>query len=945
MKKIAILIVLVPLFFISCSNRNYKKLDDGIIVYVKDSLGIHAVKLTIIDEQIIHVQASRGENIASTNSLMTVELPAKEIKWELKDSGPAVLLSTDKLQAGISKKTGEVWFTDKLGNKLLAEKSGGGKEFTEMELEGKTYYTIRQVFDSPADEAFYGLGQHQHDIMNYKGKDVDLYQHNIVAVIPFLVSNKNYGLLWDNYSHSKFGDPRDYQDISSLKLYSAEGEPGGLSARYSDRNNDGTVFLQRMENNIDYQYLDDLPKIPKEFPLANGKAVWEGFIEPNETGTHKFYMYSAGYLKFWFVGKLMLDCWRQGWNPWSRLIDLDLKTGIRYPVKIEWIPDAGESFIALKYKSPIDPAKQSQLSLWSEVANNIDYYFVSGDNLDEVISGYRILTGKSPVMPKWAMGFWQSRERYKTQKQLLDVVKEFRKRHIPLDNIVLDWFYWPEDKWGDHNFDSTRFPDPKAMIDELHIELNSRIMISVWPKLYVGTENYKYMSERGWVYTKNVENRQKDWVGYVSTFYDVFNPEARNYFWGTMKEKLYSKGIDAWWMDATEPDILSNTSIETRKELMSPVFLGPSAEYYNAYSLMNSKAVFEGQRSVDPDKRVFILTRSAYAGQQRYASATWSGDVASRWYDLKAQISAGLNFSLSGIPYWTNDIGGFSVERRYENARGDDLDEWRELNTRWYQFGAFCPLFRVHGQYPFREIFNMAPVEHPAYQSMLFYDKLRYRLMPYIYTLAGNTYRIDYTIMRALIMDFPGDKKVLNIGDQYMFGPSIMVCPVYHYKARSREVYLPAGQGWYDFYTGQFFEGGQTITANAPYERIPLFVKEGSLIPIGPEVEYALQSKNDDITLLIYQGADAIFDLYEDENVNYNYEKGDFGLLTFSYSVNDQKLKIERQQGKFEGMPESRKIEIVVVGKNNKVGYSNIDFTFEKVNYQGEELVIPLDEK
>jgi len=945
MRKIATILLLIPFIFYSCSNKGYKKLENGVLVNSKDSIGIKTLKIQVVNDKIIHVQSAPSNNITTQPSLMVINQPGIVVKWNLEESDTSLVISTEQLQVRVLKETGELAFLNHNGNDLLVEQSGGGKYFNTIELDGESFYTIRQVFESPVDEAFYGLGAHQHDLMNYKGKDVDMYQHNIVDIVPFLVSSRNYGILWDNYSHSKFGDPREYGDISSLKLFTKNNESGGLTARYTHRNDEGKLYLERKENVIDYQYLDDLPKIPNEFPMEEGKIVWEGFIEPNESGLHKFSMYSAGYLKFWFNGQLVLDCWRQGWNPWSRLIDLEMESGEKYPVKIEWIPDAGESYIALKYKSPINPAEQNKLSLWSEVAHAIDYYFIAGDNLDEVISGYRTLTGESPVMPKWTMGFWQSRERYRTQEELLSVVREFRKRHIPFDNIVLDWFYWPEDKWGDHNFDSTRFPDPKGMIDELHNDLNAHIMISVWPKLYVGTENYNYMSEKGWVYTTNVENQQKDWVGYISTFYDVFNPEAREYFWGKMNEKLYSKGIDAWWMDATEPDILSNTSIEARKELMEPMYLGPSAEYYNAYSLLNSQAVYDGQRNLDPDRRVFILTRSAYAGQQRFASATWSGDIASRWYDLKAQISAGLNFSLSGIPYWTTDIGGFSLERRYEKAQGEDLNEWRELNTRWYQFGAFCPLFRVHGQYPLREIFNIAPEGHPAYKSMLFYDQLRYRLMPYIYTLAGNTYRTDYTIMRALVMDFSGDEKVLSIGDQFMFGPSIMVCPVYEYKTRSREVYLPAGQGWYDFYTGKYFEGGQTITADAPYERIPLYVKEGSIIPVGPEIEYALQRNNDEITLWIYQGADTSFDLYEDENVNYNYEKGDFGLLSFSYLENEQLLRIDKQQGVFAGIPKIRNINVIIVGKDKPVGFSMKSTTSEAVSYQGDEIVISLNGK
>ncbi|MGD2035512.1 MAG: glycoside hydrolase family 31 protein, partial [Bacteroidales bacterium] len=448
---------------------------------------------------------------------------------------------------------------------------------------------------------------------------------------------------------------------------------------------------------------------------------------------------------------------------------------------------------------------------------------------------------------------------------------------------------------------------------------------------------------RGWVYTENVKNQQKDWVGYVSTFYDPFNPEARKYFWSKMDTKLYSKGFDAWWMDATEPDIFSNSSIEDRKKLMEPLFAGPSAKYFNAFSLVNSQAVYEGQRSVDPDKRVYILTRSAYAGQQRYASVTWSGDIVSRWYDLKAQISAGLNFSLSGIPYWTHDIGGFSIERRYYEPKGKDLDEWRELNTRWYQFGTFSPLFRVHGQYPFREIFNIAPEGHPAYESMLYYDKLRYRLMPYIYTLAGNAYHQDYTIMRALVMDFGSDDHVKNIGDQYMFGPAIMVCPVCEFEARDRNVYLPEGSGWYDFYTGIYYQGGQTIVASAPYKRIPLFVKAGAIIPVGPEIEYTGQKDAGEITLFIYKGRSSQFALYEDEGLNYNYEKGDYSIIPFEYNNENNTLLIGERTGSFEEMPASRVIKIITTGKEDGKGFDPESEPLIKVEYNGTDQTVQLD--
>ncbi|MBN2522917.1 MAG: DUF5110 domain-containing protein [Bacteroidales bacterium] len=943
MKRIFSLSVMISLFMISCSVKQYKEFDDGVLVTLHDSLATKKIKLEVVSENIIHVLAGPTDQFSSDTSLMVIDKPDSKADWDLKEQNDHLVLSTRSLQVKLSLITGEINFYDSDSNELLIERTGGGKSFQPVEIDGKEYYTIRQIFESPEDEAFYGLGQHQHNYMNYKGKDVELYQHNIVASVPFLISNKGYGILWDNYSLTKFGNPEDYEDISSLQLVSEDGKKGGLTAKYIAVDDKNSIFIEQLENKIDYQYLEDLSKIPQQFPLEKGKVIWSGTIGSDVSGIHKFMLYSAGYFKMWFNNQLVMDNWRQNWNPWSRIVELNMMAGEKYPLKIEWIPERDECYVAVKYKKPVAQEEQNRLSLWSEVADQINYYFIQGDNPDEVISGYRQLTGKAPILPKWAMGFWQSRERYRTQQELVDVVKEFRTRHIPIDNIVLDWFYWPEDKWGDHNFDSSRFPDPAGMVNELHNTLNTRIMISVWPKLYVGTENYNYMNERGWVYTENIKNQQKDWVGYVSTFYDPFNPEARHYFWSKMNEKLYSKGFDAWWMDATEPDILSNSSIEARKKLMSPVYAGPSGKYFNAFSLVNSQAVYEGQRRIDPDKRVFILTRSAYAGQQRYASVTWSGDVASRWYDLKAQISAGLNFSLSGIPYWTHDIGGFSHEDRYYQPEGKDLEEWRELNTRWYQFGAFSPLFRVHGQYPFREVFNMAPEGHPAYRSMVYYNTLRYRLMPYIYTLAGNTYHKDYTIMRALVMDFTHDENVYNIGDQYLFGPSIMVCPVYEYKVREREIYLPEGNGWYDFYSGRYYTGGQTINVSAPYERIPLFIREGAIIPAGAEIEYTGMDPGKEIKLFVYKGKSNSFVLYEDENVNYNYEKGAYSLIPLEYDEESKTLKIGNREGTFEGMASEKTISIIWMDSSSNLGFDPGMDAYTKINYNGEPQTIILE--
>jgi alpha-D-xyloside xylohydrolase len=516
---------------------------------------------------------------------------------------------------------------------------------------------------------------------------------------------------------------------------------------------------------------------------------------------------------------------------------------------------------------------------------------------------------------------------------------------------VLDWNYWPEDAWGSHEFDKARFPDPKGMVDSIH-QMHAKMMISVWPKFYVTTEHYKEFDRKGWMYQQAVKDSIRDWVGpgYVGSFYDAYSAEARKLFWKQMEDHLYPLGIDAWWMDASEPNVRDCTDMEYRKALCGPTALGPSTKYFNAYALMNAEAIYDGQRGTDPDKRVFLLTRSGFAGLQRYSTATWSGDIATRWEDMKAQISAGLNFSMSGIPYWTMDIGGFCVEKRYEkgqyefNATGKenaDYKEWRELNTRWYQFGAFCPLFRAHGQFPYREVWNIAPEGHPAYQSIVYYTQLRYRLMPYIYSLAGMTYFNDYTIMRALVMDFGKDTQVNNIGDQYMFGPSVMACPVYEYGARKRTVYFPATTGWYDFYSGKHLAGGQLLSVEAPYERMPLYVREGAIVPFGPDMQYTTEKQPVNIKIYVYAGKNGSFTLYEDEGVNYNYEKGKYSMIPFIYNDATRSLIIGTREGSFDGMLNKRTFEVVFVNKTNAVGIEK-EIKGKTVSYEGSEITIKL---
>lgn len=947
MHKNILVAILFCLLFISVSaqNADVKKLSDGVSITLSDKTSAigQVVTVRVVSDKIIRVTSAPAGALSAHKSLMVLDdLQKGNTTWDLIQSAGQIVLKTPAMQATVDLSSGKLSFTDAAGKPILAELKRDASTFVADFHSGDKFYKIKQGFEVGDAEGFYGLGQHQNGVMNYRGHQVDLLQYNTDVAIPFVVSTNNYGILWDNYSITKVGDVRTLQPLTGLKLYSKSGEAGWLTATYSDLKNAGKTIV-RAESDIDYSFLRDLKNFPDSFKLANGKVRWEGSIESPDAGLHTFLFKYAGYIKVWVDGKLQADRWRQPWNAGAIELQLVLQEKRKYPVVIEWIPDGGESYLSLKWQSPIPDKEKNHFSFSSEAGDHVDYYVVSGKDMDEVIAGYRFLTGQASIVPKWAMGFWQSRERYKTQEEIMSTVKTFRDKRIPLDNIVLDWSYWKEDQWGSQEFDEQRFPSADKMIADLHNKYNTRLMISVWPKFYKGTAAYNDFAKKGWLYTRNIEDGRRDWIakGYLSTFYDPFNPEARVGFWNLLNDKLYKKGIDAWWLDATEPDIHSNLAVETRKTIFTPS-IGSGARYFNAFPLQNAKGIYEGQRKSNPEDRVFILTRSAYGGLQRYATVTWSGDISSRWHDMRDQISAGINFSMSGLPYWTMDIGGFSVERRFENAKGEDLNEWREMNARWYQFGAFTPIFRVHGQYPFREIYNIAPEGHPAYNSMLYYNKLRYRLMPYIYSLAGHAYHNQYTIMRGLVMDFPKDDAVKNIDNQFMFGPSLLINPVSEYKAKNREVYLPRGNGWYDLYSGAFLKGGQKIAADAPYERMPIFVKEGSILPFGPELQYTSEKPADPIRLYVYTGKDASFTLYEDEGTNYNYEKKAFSNILISYSEKDKTLTIGQREGSFNGMLTNRTFEIFVVSPRSKRPLSFESAAKQKLSYNGQKVSVKI---
>ena len=891
------------------------------------------VRLQVMGEKIIRVSATPDRKFHDRKSL--VVLPAGErTPFQVAKEDGLVKVSTSALTAIVEQATGKMCFLDADGRTLLASGEGGKMTFAPIEVEGKTAYSTRVVFDSPADEAFYGLGQQQTGEFDHKGLNEELYQYNTKISIPFIVSSKGYGLLFDAYSLSRWGNPNPYQHLGDVfKLYDKEGREGALTGTYATL---GQTLVQR-EETLDYEnerLIADLPTLP----LAGAVVTYEGEIEAPEEGDYYFTQYYAGFQGTVIGGEeVMSRRWRPAWNPNSYRYKVHFDAGERKPVKVVWEPDGGVSYFSLKVEVPQSAEEQSRLSFWSEFEPQVDFYFMAGDDYDEVISGYRTLTGKASLYPKWSFGFWQSRERYSTQDELVGTLGEMRRRGIPVDNIVQDWHYWKEDQWGSHEFEAERYPDPEKMLDDVHA-MHGRFMISVWPKFYTNTDHYKELKEAGFAYTHAEDTGLVDWLNHPQSFYDAYAEGGRKMFWRQMDESLYSrygKKIDAWWMDASEPNLRDCLPMDYLKWLLTPTALGPSTEYLNAYSLVNADAIYTGQREVNPDTRVFLLTRNGFAGLQRYSTASWSGDIGTSWYDMRMQMAAGLNYSMAGLPMWGMDIGGFSVMSKFYDPANSD--EWKELQTRWHQFGTFVPLFRTHGQWPQRELWNIAQEGSETYESILWYMRLRYRLMPYIYSLAGAIHFDDYTLMRGLPMDFPDDPAVRDLSDQWLFGPSLMPCPVYEYKARSRKVYFPAG-GWYDFYSGRYVEGSRTMTVSAPYERMPLYVRAGSIIPFGPEMQWSDEKPADNIRLYVYAGRDADFTLYEDDGVTYGYEKGSFAKIPMHWDDASRTLTIGAREGSFPGMLDSRIFTVVIVDSGHPYGYDP-DAPGKEIRYDGRKIV------
>jgi alpha-D-xyloside xylohydrolase len=801
-----------------------------------------------------------------------INIPAIPV-FRFSETTQQLKISTNAVNVIFNKQTAVIDFTDKTGNIFLSEKAGSRKLKADT-VGGQSCFVAEQSFNSPADEYLFGLGQFQDGHYNLRNVTRKLTRVNSQTAIPFLYSSKGYGILWHQYGLTEF-NPADNivtlikKDTTAGQKAEAEVTTTSGSQKISQRESlyNGKFFVDK---DGEYAMMLDLGNMESRHLLViDGASV----IDQSNL-----------------------------WLPPAASTLVNLK--------------AGEHTVQIVCKSTNIPNLSWKLSddettFRSVNAKSLDYVVFYGKNADDVIANYRNLSGNVPMLPLWAYGFWQCRERYTSGKHLVETVKEFRKRKLPMDVIVQDWQYWGKHGWGVPQFDSSNYPNPDKFIKELH-DLNARFSISVW-------ENLDKKSEVAKEYIlKNLFISNSPWI-------DIYNPETQKTHWNALNKNLFSLDVDSWWMDATEPENDALTGKQT--------YFGLGDFYRLTYPLFVSKAVYDGQRNTDPKKRVAILTRSAFAGQQRYATINWSGDIGWSWDTYKRQIVAGLNYNLTGMPYWTTDIGGF-----FRPGRGQYTNtKYHDILTRWFQWGVFNPIFRIHGYQTETEPWKYGDTVENNMRSMM---NLRYRLMPYIYSEAWQVSKKGSTIMRPLVMDFSIDTKAVEQAYQYMFGKSFLIAPVTA-PATTWDVYLPKSTGWYDFWTGKHFNGGQTIKAAAPQDKIPVFVKAGAVIPFGPEVQYAAEKKWDDIEIRIYEGANGEFMLYEDEYDNYNYEKGVYSTITFSWNDVKKELTISDRKGTFRGMLTNRKFNIVRI-KSKNMEAKKQEKDKKQILYKGEKIIIKL---
>jgi alpha-D-xyloside xylohydrolase len=865
--KYLILICLFPALCNAQAVKSYEQAKEGINVTMADGmLGIYPVA-----DNAIRIKLGKGTEQVMPELIFTENSPIPEFK--ISETGSKLEVKTKKLTAILDKQTGALSYTDNTGKVFLSEKPGSRKLIAGSVM-GEPCYEAEQSFQSPEGEYIFGLGQFQDGHYNIRGVTRRLTQVNSQIAIPFVYSGNGYGLLWHQYGLTDFNPANNFIDLEKQEQSTGNNQLAEVTT---------TAGTQKISQNQSL-YLG------KFTAPTNGE--YSVFLDLGSMGNRHLIVID---------GKPFVDQSNM-WLPPTVGTIVNLK--------------AGEHHVQVLCKSDNTPKllwrlKDNITTFRSPNAKNLDYVVFYGPSADEVIASYRKLSGNAPLFPKWAYGFWQCRERYSSGRQLVETVKEFRRRNLPMDVIVQDWQYWGGMGWGVPVFDTVNYANPAGFIQELH-EMNAHFNISIWSN-----------PDKNSAIGKEYVAKSRFITG--TKWLDYFNPETRKDYWNTLNRNMFSKGVDSWWMDAVEPE---NDALKGERTHM-----GLGDFFRLTYPLMVSKAVYEGQRETTSDKRVCILTRSAFPGQQRYGIINWSGDIGWDWDTYRRQIVAGLNYTITGFPYWTTDIGGFF---RPGPAQYTD-EKYHEILTRWYQWGVFCPIFRIHGYMTETEPWKYGQKVEDNMRKML---ALRYRLLPYIYSEAWQVTKNGSTIMRPMVMDFNGDTSALKQKYQFMFGKALLIVPVTEPGVTQMNVYLPKSAPWYDFYSGASYQGGQTVKADAPLYKIPVFVKAGAILPLGRDVQFASEKKWENLEIRIYEGANGTFALYDDEGDSYNYEKGAYSTINFNWDNAKKTLTIGESKGSFPGMSAERKFNVVLISKDKETGGA---VSKDKiVAYSGKKLLVTL---
>jgi alpha-D-xyloside xylohydrolase len=866
--KYLLLVSLFPFFASGQAVKSFKQAKEGIILNLPDG----TLCINPIADNAVRVKFIQGTEPEIQELIFTSEQNTPEFK--VADSPAKLDVKVKNITVSVNKQDGSLSFADKSGRVFLNEKAGSRK-LTPTTVMDEPCFVAEQVFESPADEAIFGLGQFQDGHYNLRGVTRNLTQVNTQIALPFIYSSKGYGLLWHQYGMTDFNP------------------------------NPNFVALEKQEKSAETNQMAEVTTTAGTQRVAQNQALYKGKFTVPANGEYSIFLDLGDMGNRHFVaidGKPCMDQSNQWLPPTSGAL-----------VRLT----AGEHEVQLLCKADNKPKLSWKLTdntttFRSPAARKLDYAVFAGQ-ADEVIASYRNLSGNAPMFPQWAYGYWQCRERYSSGKQLVETVEEFRRRNLPVDVIVQDWQYWGNNGWGVPKFDEKNYPNPKEFIGKLH-DLNAHFNISIWSNPDKNSEIGKeFVAKKRFV-------AETKWL-------DYFNPETRKDYWNTLKINMFDNGVDSWWMDAVEPE---NDALKGEK-----TFFGPGDFWRLTYPYFVSQSVYEGQRETSADKRVCILTRSAFLGQQRYGVVNWSGDIGGTWDAFQRQIVAGLNYSVTGFAYWTTDIGGFFRPGRtqYTDAK------YQELLTRWFQYGVFNPIFRLHGYQSETEPWKYGETVESNIRKML---DLRYRLLPYIYSEAWNVTKNGSTTMRPMVMDFASDQTAVAQPYEYMFGKNLLVAPVTKAGASQVLVYLPNTTDWYNFWTGEKFKGGQSVNTEAPIDQIPVYVKTGSVLPFGPKVQYATEKKWDKLEIRIYEGADGSFTLYEDEGDNYNYENGAYSNIELVWNNARKTLTIGDRKGSFAGMLTAREFNVVLVSKDKGAGYGDSASFDKTVKYSGKKMVVKL---